>query len=205
MLDEKTICVIGAGGLIGKELVKHLLTNNVKVIAVDINKSTLEQSDFGANVQKRNIDVTDEKAVEKFIEDLVHDFGGIDILVSNVGTAFQSPLIEIEMSDLRRSFETNFFSHFRLAKLIGQLLIEQGNKGQMLFNISKQAVNPGRNFGAYGLPKSTLMFLVKQLALELGSYGIRVNGINADRIRSGLLSEELIAERAKSRGLRSEQ
>ena len=128
-----------------------------------------------------------------------------DILVSNAGMAFQSSLIEMEMSDLRRSFEINFFSHFSLAKLIGQLFVEQGNRGQMLFNISKQAVNPGRNFGAYGLPKSTLMFLVKQLALELGSYGIRVNGINADRIRSGLLSEELITERAKSRGLSSEQ
>ena len=204
-LQGKITLVTGAAGGIGTAIVNSFTEAGAEVIAVDINKSTLEQSDFGANVQKRNIDVTDEKAVEKFIEDLVHDFGGIDILVSNVGTAFQSPLIEIEMSDLRRSFETNFFSHFRLAKLIGQLLIEQGNKGQMLFNISKQAVNPGRNFGAYGLPKSTLMFLVKQLALELGSYGIRVNGINADRIRSGLLSEELITERAKSRGLSSEQ
>ena len=75
----------------------------------------------------------------------------------------------------------------------------------MLFNISKQAVNPGKNFGAYGLPKSTLMFLVKQLALELGGYGIRVNGVNADRVRSGLMNDELIAERSKARGLSVEQ
>ena len=111
----------------------------------------------------------------------------------------------MELSDLRRSFEINFFSHFNLAKIIGQLFLEQGNKGQMLFNISKQAVNPGRNFGAYGLPKSTLMFLVKQLALELGIYGIRVNGVNADRIRSGMLSDEVIADRAKARGLSVEK
>ena len=38
----------------------------------------------------------------------------------------------------------------------------------MLFNISKQAVNPGRNFGAYGLPKAALMFMVKQLSLKIG-------------------------------------
>ncbi len=204
-LKGKITLVTGAAGAIGTAIVNSFTEAGAEVIAVDINKRKLEQSGFGANVQKRNFDVTDEKTVENFIEDLVHDFGGIDILVSNVGAAFQSPLIEIEMDDLRRSFEINFFSHFRLAKLIGQLFIEQGNKGQMLFNISKQAVNPGYNFGAYGLPKSTLMFLVKQLALELGSYGIRVNGINADRIRSGMLTEEFIAERAKSRGMSAEQ
>ena len=75
----------------------------------------------------------------------------------------------------------------------------------MLFNISKQAVNPGQNFGAYGLPKAALMFLVKQLALELGEYGIRVNGVNADRIRSGMLNENMIANRAEARGITVEK
>jgi NAD(P)-dependent dehydrogenase (short-subunit alcohol dehydrogenase family) len=58
--------------------------------------------------------------------------------------------------------------------------------------------------GAYGLPKATTMFLMRQLALELGSNKIRVNGINADRIRSGLLTDNFISERSKSRGI-SEQ
>ena len=102
---------------------------------------------------------------------------------------------------LRNSFEINFFSHFNLARAIGRLFVEQKNRGQMLFNVSKQAVNPGRNFGAYGLPKATLMFLVKQLALELGKNGIRVNGINADKIRSSILDDSMIASRADARGL----
>ena len=58
--------------------------------------------------------------------------------------------------------------------------------------------------GAYGLPKATTMFLMRQLALELGNEKIRVNGINADRIRSGLLTDNFIKERSMSRGI-SEQ
>ena len=55
--------------------------------------------------------------------------------------------------------------------------------------------------GAYGMPKATTMFLMRQLALELGPEGIRVNGINADRIRSGLLTDSFIKERSKARGM----
>ena len=76
----------------------------------------------------------------------------------------------------------------------------QANRaGQLLFNVSKQAVNPGKGFAAYGLPKATTMFLLRQLALELGAEGVRVNGINADRIRSGLLNDDMITARAAAR------
>ena len=70
-----------------------------------------------------------------------------------------------------------------------------------MFNISKQSINPGKNFGPYGLPKSSTLFLMKQYALEYGKHNIRFNGINADRIESGILNKKLIKERAKARGL----
>ena len=57
--------------------------------------------------------------------------------------------------------------------------------GVLLFNVSKQAVNPGPNFGAYGASKAALLALVRQYALEHGEDGIRANALNPDRIRSG--------------------
>mgnify|MGYP001989476720 FL=1 len=102
---------------------------------------------------------------------------------------------------LRDSFELNFFAHFALAQEVLKAFRKQAIDGQILFNVSKQAVNPGHNFGAYGLPKSSLFFLVRQMALECGGDGIRVNGVNADRIRSGLLNDAMIAERSKARGV----
>ena len=104
----------------------------------------------------------------------------------------------MDIKVVRDSFEVNFFAHYEFAKAFAKVLKLQG---QILFNISKQAVNPGKNFGAYGLPKATTMFLMRQLALELGSENIRVNGVNADRIRSGLLTDEHISQRADARGV----
>ena len=67
--------------------------------------------------------------------------------------------------------------------------------------MSKQAVNPGPDFGAYGLPKAATLFLSRQYALDYGSAGIRSNAVNADRIRSGILDAKMIAERSAARGL----
>ncbi len=77
----------------------------------------------------------------------------------------------------------------------------QGTGGVLLFNVSKQAVNPGPDFGPYGLPKAATLFLVRQYALDHGRDGIRSNGINADRIRSGLLTAGMIKARSAARGL----
>jgi NAD(P)-dependent dehydrogenase (short-subunit alcohol dehydrogenase family) len=61
--------------------------------------------------------------------------------------------------------------------------------------VSKQAVNPGPNFGPYGLPKAATLFLVRQYALDHGADGIRSNAVNADRIRSGLLTDDFYSEK----------
>jgi NAD(P)-dependent dehydrogenase (short-subunit alcohol dehydrogenase family) len=102
---------------------------------------------------------------------------------------------------LRKSFDLNFFGHQRVAQAAVAIMEKQGTGGALLFNVSKQAVNPGENFGAYGLPKAATLFLMRQYALEVARLGIRSNAVNADRIRSGLLTDELIARRAQARGV----
>jgi len=82
-----------------------------------------------------------------------------------------------------------------------RIMLAQGTGGCLLFNVSKQAVNPGANFGPYGLPKAATFFLVRQYALDYGAEGIRANAVNADRIRSGLLSADMIAARSQARGV----
>jgi NAD(P)-dependent dehydrogenase (short-subunit alcohol dehydrogenase family) len=62
-------------------------------------------------------------------------------------------------------------------------------------------VTPVAPPGPYGLPKAATLLLVRQYALEYGADGIRANAVNADRIRSGLMTDDFIKQRAKARGL----
>ncbi|MEM7192456.1 MAG: SDR family oxidoreductase, partial [Pseudomonadota bacterium] len=146
-------------------------------------------------------DVTDPGDVARAFEAVCARFGGVDILVSNAGAAWQGRIGEVAPDVLRKSFELNFFAHQSVAQAAVQTMMKQATGGALLFNISKQAVNPGQNFGPYGLPKAATMLLMRQYALDYGADGIRSNGVNADRIRSGLLTDDMIAARSEARGL----
>jgi NAD(P)-dependent dehydrogenase (short-subunit alcohol dehydrogenase family) len=145
--------------------------------------------------------VTQPGDVRAAFDAAVARFGGVDIVVSNAGAAWQGKIGEVDEKTLRDSFELNFFAHQHVAQNAVRVMKAQGTGGTLLFNVSKQAVNPGPDFGPYGLPKASTLFLLRQYAVDYGSLGIRANGINADRVRTGLLTDAMIASRSKARGL----
>jgi NAD(P)-dependent dehydrogenase (short-subunit alcohol dehydrogenase family) len=150
-------------------------------------------------------DVTRPEDVARAFADVTKAFGGVDIVVSNAGAAWQGRIGEVDDRTLRQSFELNFFGHQNVAREAVRIMQVQGTGGCLLFNTSKQAINPGKDFGPYGLPKAATLFLMKQYALDYGRYGIRANAVNADRIRSGLLTEDVVKSRAQARGVSEEQ
>jgi NAD(P)-dependent dehydrogenase (short-subunit alcohol dehydrogenase family) len=150
-------------------------------------------------------DVTRPDEVKRAFDEVAKTFGGVDIVVSNAGAAWQGRIGEVDDETLRKSFELNFFAHQAVAQNAVRIMLKQGTGGCLLFNTSKQAINPGRDFGPYGLPKAATLFLMKQYALDYGKHGIRANAVNADRIRSGLLTDEMVEARAKARGVTPEQ
>ena len=91
-----------------------------------------------------------------------------------------------------------------MARECVRVMEAQGTGGAIVFNVSKQALNPGPDFGPYGTSKAALMALVRQYAIEHGASGITANAINADRIRTMLLTDELVAQRSHARGVTPE-
>ncbi|MDP2373436.1 bifunctional aldolase/short-chain dehydrogenase [Reyranella sp.] len=146
-------------------------------------------------------DVTDPASVRAAFDKVSATYGGVDIVVSNAGAAWQGRIGDVDDATLRKSFELNFWAHQSVAQNAVRVMRTQGLGGCLLFNTSKQAVNPGPDFGPYGLPKAATLFLMRQYALDHGGDGIRANAVNADRIRTGLLTDEMIAQRSKARGL----
>ncbi|MBV8119468.1 MAG: bifunctional aldolase/short-chain dehydrogenase [Alphaproteobacteria bacterium] len=141
-------------------------------------------------------DVTDPASVRASFDGVAAHFGGVDIVVSNAGAAWQGRIGEVEDAVLRKSFELNFFAHQTVAQNAVRIMLAQGTGGCLLFNVSRQAISQGPNAGPYGLPKAATLFLMKQYALEYGADGIRSNAVNADGIRSGIMTSEYIKSRA---------
>src|SRR5262249_19882420 len=202
-LAGQVAVITGAGGAIGAATAKAFSAAGAEVALLDIDEATAKDKAkaLGGAALAVSCDVTDAASVRAAFDQVVAAFGGVDIVVSNAGAAWQGRIGEVDEAMLRKSFELNFFAHQRVAQAAVRIMLAQGTGGCLLFNVSKQAVNPGPNFGPYGLPKAATLFLVRQYALDYGADGIRANAVNADRIRSGLLTDDFIKERSKARGL----
>ena len=201
-LARQVAVVTGGGSGIGAATAKAMAREGAEVTVLDRDleaAKAVAKSISGALAIE--CDVTHEDAVKRAFDAVVERFGGVDIVVSNAGAAWQGRIGDVEDATLRKSFELNFFAHQHVAQNAVKIMRAQGTGGCLLFNTSKQAVNPGKDFGPYGLPKAATLFLVKQYALDHGKDGIRSNAVNADRIRTGLLTSVMIAARSKARGI----
>jgi rhamnose utilization protein RhaD (predicted bifunctional aldolase and dehydrogenase)/NAD(P)-dependent dehydrogenase (short-subunit alcohol dehydrogenase family) len=200
-LGRHVVIVTGGGGAIGAATARAFAAEGAEVAVLDLNLAQAEAAASAAGKRAVAIacDVTDSAAVAAAFDQVCERLGGVDIVVANAGNAVTGMIAELDDAVLRASFDLNFFGQQAVAQAAVKVMRAQGFGGVLLFNVSKQAINPGPDFGAYGLAKAALLALVRQYALEHGADGIRVNALNPDRIRSGLLTDEMVAARAQAR------
>ncbi len=210
--NRNIVLITGGAGTIGSSIASRFTSCGAEVIIVDkdVEQLKITSKNIGSKCKAIKCDLTDSKEIENLFLKIISTYGGLDILVLNAGIALQGQMSTLDSEVLRKSFELNFFSQQAIIKKALSIFKKQDLNysdntfllgGQLLFNISKQTLNPGKGFGAYGISKSALLALMKQYAIEEGPNSIRSNGVNADRIRSGLLTEEMITERSHARGL----
>jgi rhamnose utilization protein RhaD (predicted bifunctional aldolase and dehydrogenase)/NAD(P)-dependent dehydrogenase (short-subunit alcohol dehydrogenase family) len=209
VLEGKVAYVTGAASGIGLACAETFARAGAAVYMVDLQGDNLKQAIDGLHAKGlaasgQTVDVTSEASVAASFGKALQQFGGIDIVVSNAGSAFQGPIAELPLETLEASMNLNFYSHQYVASHATRIMKAQNSGGCLLFNVSKAALNPGAQFGPYAIAKAAAMALMKQYALEYGGDGIRANAINADRVRTGLFTDSFVKERAAARGLEPE-
>lgn len=198
----RRVCIVtgGASG-IGAATAKAFAAEGAEVCVLDRDLKAAEKVAGPLGGLAIACDVTNPKQIKAAFDKVSAVYGGVDIVVSNAGAAWQGRIGDVSEKILRKSFELNFWAHQNVAQNAVRVMTAQGQGGCLLFNTSKQAINPGKDFGPYGLPKATTLFLMRQYALDYGSDGIRSNAVNADRIRSGLLTDAMVKSRSGARGV----
>lgn len=200
-LAGQVVAITGGGSGIGAACASAFRTAGAEVCVIDIEHGRAAAVAAEVGGLAVACDVTRPDAVAAAFAAVVERFGGVDIVVSNAGRAWQGRIGEIDEKTLRASFELNFWAHQSISRAAVAVMTAQRTGGCLLFNASKQAVNPGPDFGPYGLPKAATLALMRQYAIDHGRDGIRACAVNADRIRTGLLDDDMVATRAKARGV----
>ena len=130
----------------------------------------------GTNVvDYRNISKTEN--TDTLFSDLVQNGIYIDVLINNVGVEFTGKSIEhLDLEEWHRTFNTNIFGPMSLTKLISVMMMDKNIHGSIIFitSIHQWTI---RGIQSYSSSKAALGMIIKELALELAPYRIRVNGI----------------------------
>ncbi len=200
-LARHVVAVTGGASGIGRATAAAFKAEGAEIAILDLPGEGLDTAAKALKCVGVPCNVTDANSVKAAFDKVAETFGGVDIVVSNAGAAWQGKIGTVDEQVLRDSFELNFYGHQRVAQAAVAVMSKQGFGGALLFNVSKQAINPGPDFGPYGLPKAATLALMRQYAIDHGPDGIRANAVNADRIRTGLLTDTMIAKRSEARGL----
>lgn len=199
--------VTGAASGIGKAIATRLVADGACVIVADLNlenaqkaAAELGNTDVAIGV---SVDVRDTTQIQRAIEDAVLAFGGIDIVVNNAGVSLSKSLLETTEEDWDFQHDIMAKGSFLVSKASATVLIEQGMGGDIIYIASKNSVFAGPNNIAYSATKADQAHQVRLLAVELGEFGVRVNGINPDGVvrGSGIFAQGWGANRAKTYGI----
>ncbi|MFZ0811664.1 MAG: SDR family oxidoreductase [Bradyrhizobium sp.] len=177
---RKVALVTGAARGIGLAVAKRFLADDWRVVLLDIEDDLLEKS--VAALAEPDVtmavtcDVSDANAVTTAFAAIERRFGRLDALVNNAGIAVFTPLMETSEADWNRVIKVNLTGPFLCSKAAVLLMRERG--GGAIVNITSiSGLRASTLRSAYGTSKAGLAHLTRQLAVELASLGIRVNGV----------------------------
>ena len=180
-LTGKVALVTGASYGIGYAIAKGLHGAGAKIVFNDINEELVDKGlaaykEDGIDAEGYVCDVTDEAAVNDFINKVEKEIGVIDILVNNAGIIKRIPMTEMSAEDFRKVVDVDLNAPFIVSKAVIPSMIKKGH-GKII-NICSMMSELGREtVSAYAAAKGGLKMLTRNICSEYGEHNIQCNGI----------------------------
>jgi NAD(P)-dependent dehydrogenase (short-subunit alcohol dehydrogenase family) len=196
ILEDKVVVISGVGPGLGRSLALAASAEGASVVCMARTASFVaevadEVAQRGGSALAVPGDITSVEDCARVAAEVEDRFGRVDGLVNSAFTAGTIALFEdADLDDWRRVFEVNVFGTLSLIRAMLPLLRRGG--GRAIINVNTMsAARPMRMQGAYGASKAALELLTRQLAVELGSSGLRVNTVYCGPMRGPNLSDAM--------------
>ncbi|KAG6678619.1 hypothetical protein I3842_14G089500 [Carya illinoinensis] len=201
-LAGKVALITGGASGIGESTARLFAEHGAKVIIADIQDelgfSVWQDKSINGDISFVHCDVTSESDVENAVNTAVSKHGKLDIMFNNAGLTGQidENILAIEKKEYKRLFDVNVLGSFLGAKHAAKVMIP-AKRGTILFTASSTTQSHGMASHTYTASKHAVVGLTKNLCVELGQYGIRVNCISPHALATPLLLKSMGIDKKK--------
>ena len=182
-LDGKTAIVTGGKRGIGKAIALAFAEAGADVAVCgrviedgELQAVAEEIQGLGRRSLAVQADISRKADVDNLVQKVMEEFGAIDILVNNAGIIIRTPLIDTPEDDWDKVIDTDLKGYYLCSQAVGKRMMER-KRGNIINISSNLGIKVQKNTGAYCIAKAGVFMLTRVLAVELGSYNIRVNAI----------------------------
>ena len=208
-LKEKSALITGAGSGIGKAIAEAFAREGARVAIADLDFGAAqavskEINSAGGRATPTQMDVANEDQVNAGFEQVVREFGGVDVLVNNAGIQIINPIVNFSLADWRKLVAIHLDGSFLATRAAMRAMIANGRGGTILYMGSVHSHIASPNKSAYVAAKHGILGLAKAVAKEGAKHGIRSNVICPGFVRTPLV-EKQIPEQAQQLGITEEE
>ena len=187
-LEEKVVVVTGGSRGIGLELARNLLGQGAKVVICGRKQENLaaavEKLHGGERLLAIPAHIAREGDVENLFDTAVRSFGGLDVLINNVGMNLPTAsVIDTDLAVWNKILEGNLTGAFLCSRKAARIMREK-KRGKIVSISSLAGTKASPGMGIYGIAKAGLEMLTKVLAFELAPFNIQVNAIAPGVVRT---------------------
>ena len=195
---RRVAAITGGGSGIGEATAHRLSADGFDVAILDIDSMRAESvarsvTDFGGSTLAIQVDVTSSESVNSAFAAIHSWRKGPDVLVNSAGIINIAAVTECSLADFRNVMEVNVTGTFLCAQRAAQGMIEQ-RYGRIINLASISAERAGVGRVAYSASKGAVASLTRQLAMELGAYGITANSVAPGPIKTAMTREHYTPE-----------